>query len=1011
MRACAFSCNDDKIAPSANVRSVLFCVIPSSGTHLPTLTHMKMNQLFRNAVLSALFTLSVSSSFGQPANLTNDVQLWLRADVGVTTNAAGGVSQWSDSSTFANNAVQANEAAAPSLILNALNGRPVLRFDGATDYMDVADSESLSGTGDISSFFVVKFDDFATFRAVWGKTAVNYPAPTDIYAQPGSGFLSVFRGDGTPANVGVVNSGQALRANAYLVLGFSVEGSTLTHYLNNQENGSGAITTNTADGNTALKIGTRSDFATRLKGDLAEVLIFNRALSSLDRSNVFNYLQTKYNLLNLAPSISLATSPTGPQVIPGTEIQLNATANDLDGTIARVDFFSSGTLIGTATQPPYSMRVRVDSAGPIQFTARATDDKAAIANSAPISMTAIPGSTSDLPITAGLQLWLKADAGVTVDGNGGVNQWLDQSGKANHALQIDPNFAPILTNSAISSQPAIRFDGVNDFLEIADSDSISITNDITSFFVLRFADFATFRAVWAKTTGNLPNPTDIYVQPSNRRLRLYRGNGVASSIQPSDATEPFIAGNSMLAGFTIGGNAVNHYFNGLLNGSSTMTVTPTDGNGSLRIGRRADTSTWMKGEIAEIVIYDRALPADERREVERYLAEKYSTPALLERVNDLPNVAITSPSGEILQAPDTFTVSASASDTDGSIVSVQFLANGASLAVDSNAPYAAQLTLPYGGGLTLSAVAIDNLGARRTAASVALCVQGPGRPHGLVGYWPLDGDATAIVGASGIMVSNPVVTLDRNELPGGALAFDGLLQQRVEIPAGGGLNAAPRGSISLWVKWIGTQDTGFGGAAGAVLSRQQNGGFSDAILHLNNADPNAGTLVWQQVIAAGRTPATGSATVGADVWHHIAVVFTETNSQLYLDGLPDGVMGNGGIMRNNTLTPLAIGAWIGDGGSYATAAIDDVATWNRVLSEEEVQNLALQGRTPLDLLVAPDCLTIERSATTVTVAWESGAVLEGASEVTGPYTEVQNAVSPYESDVASAPRFFRLRSR
>ncbi len=972
---------------------------------------MKMYRMFRASILSSLFTLAAWSALAQPATLTNDVHLWLRADVGVTTNASGRVAQWNDSGTFANNAVQANDIQAPVLIPGALAGRPVLRFDGADDFMDVADSDSLSGTGDISSFFVIKFDDFASYRAVWTKTAGNYPAPTDMYAQPGSGFLTVIRGDGTENNISFVSSAQPLRENTYLVVGFSIEGATLTHYINNQENGSAPVTLNTADKDTPLKIGTRGDLFTRMKGDIAELLIFNRSLSSLDRSNVFNYLQTKYGLTNLAPSISLATSPVGPNVNVGDEVRLNATANDLDGSIARVDFFSSGTLIGTATRPPYSMRLRVNSAGPMQFTARATDDKGAIANSTAVNLTAVGSGGADLPVTDGLQLWLKADAGTTTDANGGVTQWLDQSGKGNNALQIDPTASPVLTNNAVNGKPALRFDGANDFLEVADSDSVSLTNDLTTFFALRFTDFATFRAIWTKTSNNLPNPTDMYVQPSNRRFRLYRGSGVASGIQPSDANEPFNAGAFLLAGFTLGANNVTHYFNGLLNGNSTMTVTPTDGNGPLRIGRRMDTSTWMKGEIAEIVIFDRALPASERLSVERYLAEKYASPALLERVNDIPLVSVNSDSGTILHAPGTFNVSANASDADGSIVSVQFLANGVTLSSDSNAPYAAQITLPYGGGVTLTAVATDNLGARRTSAPITVCVQGPGMPVGLVGYWPLDGNANAVVGVGGIMVSNPVPTLDRNELPDGALAFDGLLQQRVEIPGGGGLNAAPRGTISLWVKWTGIQDTGFGGAAGAVISRQRDGTFSDTILHLNNPDPNAAVLQWRQTGAPAPIAATGAGAIGADTWHHIAIAFTQTNSQLYLDGIPDGALGTGGIMRDSTLAPLAIGAWIGGGGSFATAAIDDVATWNRVLSADEIQILALQGRTPFDLLVAPDCLTIERSADKVIVRWESGAILEAANTVTGPYDALPSATNPYESDVASAPRFFRLRSQ
>src|SRR6185436_7650732 len=95
---------------------------------------------------------------------------------------------------------------------------------------------------------------------------------------------------------------------------FDVAGETLTHYLNNQVNWGGPVTTNTADANTPLKIGTRGDLFTKLKGDMAELLIYSRALSSLERSNVFSYLQTKYNLLNLPPSISLSSTPAGPNV-------------------------------------------------------------------------------------------------------------------------------------------------------------------------------------------------------------------------------------------------------------------------------------------------------------------------------------------------------------------------------------------------------------------------------------------------------------------------------------------------------------------------------------------------------------------------------------------------------------------------------------------------------------------------------------------------------------------------
>src|SRR6185436_5552528 len=211
------------------------------------------------------------------------------------------------------------------------------------------------------------------------------------------------------------------------------------------------IATNTADGNRSLKIGTRGDLFTKLKGDLAELLIYSRALSVTERSNVFNYLQTRYNLLNLPPSISLTATPAATNVNVGDIVTLNATANDLDGTITQVEFFANGASLGIATQPPYSLRATVDSAGTVQFTARATDNKAAIANSTAVTRVATSAGTNTMSVTSGLQLWLKADAGTTLGGGStGVVQWADQSGNANHALQINEDLAPVLTNGAVN---------------------------------------------------------------------------------------------------------------------------------------------------------------------------------------------------------------------------------------------------------------------------------------------------------------------------------------------------------------------------------------------------------------------------------------------------------------------------------------------------------------------------------------------------------------------------------
>lgn len=84
-------------------------------------------------------------------------------------------------------------------------------------------------------------------------------------------------------------------------------------------------------------------------------------------------------------------------------------------------------------------------------------------------------------------------------------------------------------------------------------------------------------------------------------------------------------------------------------------------------------------------------------------------------LNTPPTVTITNPvDNAVFIAPATFTVAASASDSDGSVSQVEFLRDTTSLGTDTTSPYSAGVTDLAAGTHTLSAVATDNLGARST---------------------------------------------------------------------------------------------------------------------------------------------------------------------------------------------------------------------------------------------------------------------------------------------------------
>jgi hypothetical protein len=404
----------------------------------------------------------------------------------------------------------------------------------------------------------------------------------------------------------------------------------MTHYYNGQPSGSGQMVVTPTDSGTTLRIGSRDDLVTKMDGDIAELLVYDRDVSGGDQRALAVYLGGKYGIpiiesANRTPTVSLAGLTAGATLATPTNITITATAADADGSIVRVEFLANGGLVGTATASPYRAQLSLVAAGSVTVTAVATDNLGAKTTSASVAITTTATVAPPVPETAALKLWLKADAGVTATAAGGVTAWTDFSGNFNSAFQSDVTATPQLVANAINGKPALRFDGGNDYLEAAPSPSLAITGDITSLFVVKFDDFATYRTVWAKTAVNLPRPTDYYLLPNTGIPRVYRGG--PAGIGNIDAGEPIPAGSYVIAGFEMAGTTLTHYLDGRDIGSGEITATPVDVGTPLQIGTRADFVTRMKGDIAEILIYNKALSDADRDKATAYLTAKYFTQA------------------------------------------------------------------------------------------------------------------------------------------------------------------------------------------------------------------------------------------------------------------------------------------------------------------------------------------------------------------------------------------------
>ncbi len=102
------------------------------------------------------------------------------------------------------------------------------------------------------------------------------------------------------------------------------------------------------------------------------------------------------------------------------------------------------------------------------------------------------------------------------------------------------------------------------------------------------------------------------------------------------------------------------------------------------------------------------------------------TVVVLPAPNQPPTVSLTAPTnGTVLPFPAKFLVSADASDTDGSVTSVQFFAGTNSLGSVTVPPFQLQVTNLTAGVYSLSAVATDNLGATNTSSPVTVTIDAP----------------------------------------------------------------------------------------------------------------------------------------------------------------------------------------------------------------------------------------------------------------------------------------------
>ena len=475
----------------------------------------------------------------------------------------------------------------------------------------------------------------------------------------------------------------------------------------------------------------------------------------------------------------------------------------------------------------------------------------------------------------------------------------DESGNGNNGTV---NGATLTTDRFGNANSAYSFDGVNDFIEVLHSSSLSFPNNTqTISFWIEIQSSPTpqvLESVMSKYAGSGGSLTGFTMHFTSESLFYSILNGAASNtwgdcfFNTSDLS-PY--GTYRHVVFSNDNDSLRCYVNGLhVNSTNLANSTITIGQnifplvfGKENLMAYAGGLSYFNGKLDDICIWDRALTPTE-------ITQLYTDPSTA------PPVACTPFLGE--------------DQTVCAGTSVTLSASGSSLACP---------TLPA----TLQ--------------------------NGLVGYWPFCGNANDASGnGNNGTVNGATLTTDRFGNANSAYSFDG--NDGIDCGNSSMLDLTSNYSVAYWYQKNGSD-------MGAVLSKNNGaGGQNKYVLGVNQYGSNGDFCHWHN----GPAPQWRYTGIPIDAqWNFILWKFNGQTIELYKNGVfvqsflldPTFPQISANMIIGNT-----------EGIMFWNGKIDELMMFNRQLSQEEIQQLYTLGQSTYLWSTGATTATINVTPTTTT---------------------------------------------
>jgi predicted phosphodiesterase len=380
---------------------------------------------------------------------------------------------------------------------------------------------------------------------------------------------------------------------------------------------------------------------------------------------------------NLWPSVSLTSPVQDSSYTAPSNVLIEADASDTDGVVTQVEFFANGASLGVVTEAPYSFTWVDAPTGDHVITAIATDDGG-------VSRTSTPRS-----------IRVQYGDGIEID---------FQQGTDGYAGAVDTLLNSSSANTTAMTAATLGIDGKPDRAGLFkwDISEIPVESTVTS-------------AVLALEVSNISTGTyELYAMNRDWSDAEATWNN-ASALIPWE-----IAGakgstdvSSEVLGSVLGNTIGRHYI--VFNEQGLEKV-----------------QEWVDNPAANFGVTLRDYSVGNGLDVR---SSEYGTASVRPRLivtylEPLPNVApevmLTAPAnGTHYLIGETATVTADATDSDGTVTAVDFYADGVLLGTDTEAPYSYDLTNLQEGAYVISAVATDNDGDSTTSATRTITAGAP----------------------------------------------------------------------------------------------------------------------------------------------------------------------------------------------------------------------------------------------------------------------------------------------